>query len=123
MVEPREHFFLIDRDGVVIRREVGESAASIPDSRARWEAIWEARENIGEIAHSHPVGPLAFSSEDETTMLALESALGRKLVFSVVAPSGMIRRQEGLDHIVSSEPGWVEELRRISGMSSGTTPT
>ena len=116
MPEPREHFFLIDVLGAVIFRDAGDSAASIPDSRARWEAIWAARESIAEIAHSHPVGPLAFSNEDETTMSALESALGRRLVFSVVAPGGMIRRQEGRDAPVSSEPDWAVELRRLSGM-------
>ncbi|MBW2458668.1 MAG: hypothetical protein JRI68_29490 [Deltaproteobacteria bacterium] len=40
------------------------------------------------IAHSHPMGPVAFSQEDQTTMSALDSALGRRLRFSVVARMG-----------------------------------
>lgn len=114
--EPREQFFLVGANEEVLYRDAGDSALSIPDSRARWEAIWEHRERLVELAHSHPVGPLAFSREDETTMAALETALGRKLVFSVVAPRGMIRRQDGKDEIVSSEPEWARELRRVSGM-------
>jgi hypothetical protein len=113
----REVFFLIGEDDTILHRDDGESASHIADSRARWEAIWESRERLVELAHSHPVGPLAFSREDETTMEALESALGRRLVFSVVTPEGMLRRQGGADERVESEPGWADELRRASGLS------
>jgi len=112
----REYFFLISAEGEVIYSDAGDSAASIADSRARWEAIWAYRETIGEIAHSHPIGPLAFSREDDTTMSALESALGKELTFSVVAPDGMIRRQGSSIELVSTEPEWARELRRVSGM-------
>lgn len=115
--EPREVFFLLDVDGVVIHREASDSAIAIPDARSRWEIIWENRERIGEIAHSHPIGPLAFSEEDTTTFSALTSALGRALVFSVVAPTGMIRRQGDRDERVECEPSWAEELRLASGMA------
>ncbi|MFO0612025.1 MAG: hypothetical protein U0414_05535 [Polyangiaceae bacterium] len=117
MPAPREVFFLIDVDGVVLHREASDSPIAIPDARSRWEIIWENRERVGEIAHSHPIGPLAFSREDETTFEALESALGRELVFSVVAPDGMIRRQADRDERVECEPSWAAELRLASGMS------
>ena len=71
---------------------------------------------MAEIAHSHPVGPLAFSSEDEDTMEALVAALGRAPVFSVVAPGGMIRREGGRDVPVIEEPWWASLLRRASGV-------
>lgn len=116
-VQPREVFFLVDVDGVVIHREASDSAIAIPDARSRWEIIWEHRERIGEIAHSHPIGPLAFSEEDETTFSALTSALGRPLVFSVVAPSGMLRRQGARDERVECEPTWADELRVASGIA------
>jgi hypothetical protein len=112
----REYFFLISSEGKVLYSDAGLSAAAIPDSRSRWEAIWAHRERIGEIAHSHPIGPLAFSREDETTMSALDTALGKSLLFSVVAPNGMIRRQGIIDTLVTSEPEWARELRRVSGM-------
>jgi proteasome lid subunit RPN8/RPN11 len=115
--EPCEHLFLIDRDGVVIHRERGASAHELRDSRTRWEQIWSHRESIFEIAHSHPEGPLAFSAEDESTMEALTAALGFSLVFSVVAPTGMLRRIDGEDVHVGEEPPWAAELRRLSGMN------
>ncbi len=74
------------------------------------------REAIEEIAHSHPVGPLGFSAEDETTMAALTEALGRPVRFSVVAPDGMVMRENGRDVRVTEEPCWAGRLRVDSGM-------
>lgn len=108
--------FLIDHEGRILWSDASSSAVFLPDTRARWEAIWSNRERLGEIAHSHPVGPLAFSSEDESTMEALSDALGRAPLFSVVAPAGMIRRQDGRDERVVEEPWWADLLRRASGM-------
>lgn len=111
-----EVFFLIDGEGRVLWSDASTSPVALPDSRARWEAIWERREQLAEIAHSHPVGPLAFSREDEDTMEALAAGLGRAPVFSVVAPAGMVRRVEGKDQRVEEEPWWANLLRRASGM-------
>jgi hypothetical protein len=121
----QEVFFLIGEGDVVLWSDASASPVYLPDSRARWEAIWTRREAIVEIAHSHPVGPLAFSREDETTMRALVQALGRPLLFSVVAPNGMVRRLEGGENedrrsatIVDdgAEPWWTSLLRLASGM-------
>jgi len=109
--------FLIGRGGAILWSDASNSAVLLPDSRARWEAIWERRAELEEIAHSHPLGPRAFSSEDETTMEALTSALGRPLRFSVVAPEGMIARQEGRNVRVGEEPWWAALLRLASGMT------
>jgi hypothetical protein len=120
----REVFFVIGEDGVIVWSDASDSPVRLPDSRARWEAIWERRDRIVEIAHSHPIGPLAFSREDETTMRALVTALGRSLRFSVVAPDGMVRRDEPLeatietdDVVVTNEPWWTTLLRLASGMT------
>lgn len=112
----REVFFLIGRGGAVLWSDASTSPTLLPDSRARWEAIWAQRDDLEEIAHSHPVGPLAFSQEDETTMAALASALGKSPRFSVVAPDGMLVRQNGADAVVESEPWWAALLRLASGM-------
>ena len=93
-----------------------DSPALLPDSRARWQAIWRLRHELEEIAHSHPVGPRAFSHEDETTMFALTTALGQTLRFSVVAPDGMIARDAGQESLVDEEPWWAPLLRAASGM-------
>ena len=114
----REVFFVIGRKGAVLWSDVGDSAGAIPDRRERWDVIWRLRDEIEELAHSHPTGPRAFSHEDETTMEALSAGLGRPLCFSVVAPEGTVRRQNGRDEIVEldNEPWWASLLRRASGM-------
>ena len=117
----REVFFIIGKQDVVLWSDASTSPVLLPDSRARWEAIWKRRRRIVEIAHSHPVGPLGFSITDETTMTALTSGLGKKVVYSVVAPNGMIRRnEEGRDVIVEREPWWTNVLRLASGMKTFT---
>jgi hypothetical protein len=118
----KEVFFIIGRKGAVLWSDVGVSAAALPDRRERWDAIWRLRDEIEELAHSHPVGPRAFSHEDETTMEALTAGLGRALCFSVVAPDGTIRRQNSRDENVGfdDEPWWAGLLRRASQMNERT---
>jgi hypothetical protein len=109
--------FLVDGRNAVLWSDSSSSASALPDRRARWEAIWECRHELVEIAHSHPVGPLAFSAEDDTTMQAIDAALGRALTYSVITPSALLRKhpdgQVGVDH---NEPWWAEVLRAASGM-------
>lgn len=126
MDKRREVLLLIGEGDVVLWSDASGSATALPDSRARWEQIWALRERLVEIAHSHPVGPQAFSREDETTMAALVTALGRPLTFSVVAPRGMVRCTKADDETfaaspVTTEPWWAELLRLASGMATATT--
>lgn len=115
-MRPREVCLLIGRDGTVLWSDASDSPVALPDSRARWETIWRLRDELEEIAHSHPVGPLAFSAEDETTMEALTLALGRPVRFSVVAPDGMVVREHRGQRLVIEEPDWARRLRAESGM-------
>jgi Prokaryotic homologs of the JAB domain len=115
----REVCFLIGADGAVLWSDASNSPFALPDSRARWDAIWSRREQLLEIAHSHPLGPLGFSEEDRTTMIALRSALGKPVRFSVVAPDGVIADEAGVQALVSPEPAWASQLRMSSGMSPG----
>lgn len=124
----REVLLLLGEEDVVLWSDASGSAVSLPDSRTRWEQIWSRREQIVEIAHSHPVGPQAFSREDETTMAALVTALGRPITFSVVAPHGMVRCVKKLDEdlsvsLVQDEPWWASLLRLASGMTPRTDKT
>lgn len=112
----REVCFLISGD-VVLWSDEGDSAIALPDTRERWEAIWRHRAELTEIAHSHPVGPLGFSHEDLTTMEALDSALGKSLRYSVIAPDGVIARVGEKEERVSPEPPWAARLRVSSGMT------
>jgi hypothetical protein len=120
MAEPDAHevCFLIGQDHAVIWNDASASAFALPDSRTRWITIWERRAELTEIAHSHPFGPLGFSEEDRTTMIALRSALGRDMRFSVVAPNGMMADEGGRQFFVDPEPPWAAELRKASGMTA-----
>lgn len=113
----KEVCLLLDAEGRVLWSDEG-AAAALPDSRARWEAIWALRSQLVEVAHSHPQGPLGFSAVDRTTMEALEQALGRALRYSVVAPTGTIRcvGAGGEAALVQPEPLWAKTLRDRSGM-------
>jgi hypothetical protein len=119
----REVCFLIGRGGAILWSDASDSPSAMPDSRSRWEAIWQHRHELEEIAHSHPNGPARFSQEDETTMSALCSALGKAPRFSVVAPTAMIAREvsetgEARDAAVEAEPWWAPLMRLASGMSA-----
>ena len=109
----REVCFLIGPDNRILWADISGTPNALADSRSRWETIWHHRAELVEIAHSHPNGPAAFSAEDESTMAALDSALGRPLQFSVVAPSSMITRQGSVD----PEPWWAALMRLASGMT------
>jgi hypothetical protein len=112
----REVCFLVGAGGVVLWRDTG-SVSALPDSRQRWEAIWAHRDGLVEIAHSHPRGPLAFSTEDLTTMAALDAALGRPLGYCVVTAEKVLRRTATGETLVAEpEPVWAPALRAASGL-------
>lgn len=115
----REVCLLVSRAGAIVWSDSGAGPLALPDSRARWEAIWAHREELDLVVHSHPHGPRGFSHEDETTMQALDAALGRPLRYMVLAPAGLYVREAGKDFPSDERPWWAELLRLASGMTSG----
>lgn len=78
---------VLDNDGqpVYWHEPPGRSSVAIPDSRDLWDAIWENRDNLMGVAHSHPgTGTPVPSQTDVTTFVAVEKALGRKLVWPII---------------------------------------
>jgi hypothetical protein len=112
----REVCLLIGRGGAVLWSDTSESAVALVDSRARWEAIWRHRHELEAVVHSHPAGPHAFSHEDETTMDAVDAALGRGLRYVVVSPQGLVVREGGVLVAAGEVPWWVPLLKLASGM-------
>lgn len=112
----REVCFLIGRQGEVLWSDASSSPLALPDSRERWEAIWQHRGELTEIAHSHPLGPEQFSAEDSSTMRALDDALGRKVTFSLVTPRQYLLRGPDDIAVPATPPPWVRALRLASGM-------
>lgn len=106
----REVFLIVGRGDAVLWSDASDSALALPDSRARWEAIWRHRAELELIVHSHPVGPHAFSAEDESTMAAVESALGKRLTWAVLSPKGLLVRRDGVDATATEVPWWAALL-------------
>jgi hypothetical protein len=100
----------------------GRSAGALPDSRELWDVIWENRQRIAGIAHSHPgSGVPAPSYEDVTTFSAVDLALGRRLDWWITSTDHVVLlRWHGpgpYDYAaerLDSDPRWVAELRRLS---------
>lgn len=113
--------FLIGEGDVVLWADRSMDPVALPDSRARWEAIWEARDHLRSIVHSHPGGPLAFSSTDRSTMDAIDAGLAEPQHYAVVTPGGMLRSFAGETTVVHDEPWWVDLLRAASGMRADPT--
>lgn len=58
----------------------GRSSVALPDSPDLWDVIWENRNNLLGIAHSHPGNGVPGPSwEDITTFASIEAGLGRRL--------------------------------------------
>lgn len=61
------------------------SMGALPDSRGLWEILWDNRDILGGVAHTHPwhgrPGP---SGTDVTTFAAVEKGLGLRLVWPIV---------------------------------------
>ncbi len=63
----------------------GRSAGYLPDSTTLWDVLWEHREYLGGVAHTHPwSGATGPSSTDLTTFDAVERGLGVRLVWPIV---------------------------------------
>ncbi len=114
----REVQFIIGKGQQILWADYSDRAHQLADSRARWQQIWNNREQLEEIAHSHPSGLAAFSQEDETTMTALEQALGRTLRFSVVTEEVVIVREgaKAPTETRKDEAWWVDLMRLASGI-------
>jgi len=61
------------------------SQVLLPDSSSLWDVLWASREILGGFAHTHPWdGPAAPSQTDLTSFVAIESGLGRRLLWPIV---------------------------------------
>ena len=108
----REICFILVREKIL--RVYFGSRTSIPDNRERWEIIWEHRDEITEIAHSHPGEFLDFSSEDLTTMEAVEAGTGKRFTWSIITESGFLSRRDGRDARRGDSPWWLDLMRKLS---------
>lgn len=114
----REVCMVIDGRDAICYADASTSPLALPDSRDRWQAIWQLRDQVATIAHSHPYGPEAFSDEDLSTMAAIDSALGRSLRYCVVTPETTIcKLGDAPASRLIPEPWWAALMRLASGMT------
>jgi hypothetical protein len=104
-------FILVEEK--ILRAYFG-SATKIPDNLERWAIIWHHRNEITEIAHSHPGEYLDFSHEDLTTMEAVEAGTGKTFTWSIVTKHGFLSRTSGRDRRREDLPWWLELIRTLS---------
>ena len=82
-----ETALVFDDQGRIIQFHLpnGRTAGSIPDSRSLWELLWQYREHVAGVAHTHPWdGTASFSGIDVTTWRAIELGLGKLLLWPIV---------------------------------------
>lgn len=97
----------------------GRHVGALPDSRDLWLQIWNNRDQVLGFAHSHPgSGHPAPSYEDLTTFAAVESALGKRLVWWITSEDQFSEwcwiGPDKLDYRKGPaiyEPEWMAELR------------
>jgi hypothetical protein len=96
----------------------GRSASALPDSRALWLVLWDNRERLAGVAHTHPAGIARPSATDIATFVACEAGLGRRLSWWIVTPGEVIcccfRGPDAADYAWAAHaPGhaWLEPLR------------
>ncbi len=125
----REVFGVYDKAGCSLHVHYGDSPAFVDGGRTAWDVIWEQRDRVFDIAHTHPHGPDTFSSIDENSMRAIATGLGRPVRFWVLSPRVSRLRvvhpcQEPQDADVLFDPGednepmWAARLRWDSRMRS-----
>jgi proteasome lid subunit RPN8/RPN11 len=98
------------------------TGGSLPDSQALWEFIWNNRDRITGIAHSHPGSGIPGPSHtDVTTFAAVEAGLGKRLDWWIVSEDNLIvARWEGPHKLtykctrLHTEPDWIRKLREYS---------
>ena len=82
-----ESALVFDENGFEIywHLPVDRTSSFIPDSRGLWEVLWENRESLGGVAHTHPwYGNVLPSAIDITTFSAVEDGLGKRLVWPIL---------------------------------------
>jgi hypothetical protein len=118
---------VLDRSGAPIHwhEPDGRTGISLPDSVEFWKLIFENRDRIGGIAHSHPGGGRPSPShEDVTTFSAIDLALGKRLDWWIASDELVVRHRwlgpgaydyaADLELAIAAGPPWAKALIALS---------
>lgn len=115
---------VLDKRGVPIywHTPPDRTGGALPDSHKLWEFIWEWRDVVWGVAHTHPgSGRPGPSHEDVTTFSAIELALGRRLLWWIASSDSMVcvsyhgpEKYKYTVAFLESYRPWVHHLRRLS---------
>jgi hypothetical protein len=109
----------------------GRNSAFLPDSRDLWGVIWENRNEVLGFAHSHPGQGTPYPSlEDLTTFAAVETGLGKRLLWWICTEDNLSTFtwngpgahqyarvwywEDDYKFQVSPSPVWLGKLRQLS---------
>jgi hypothetical protein len=117
---------VIDKQGRAIHWHVppGRTVGSLPDSGDLWQVLWDARDTLSGVAHTHPgAGSPLPSREDVTTFAAVEAGLGVRLIWWIASSDHLAAfRHTGPDRYdyaaaaaPDHDPAWLPRLRALSG--------
>ena len=119
--------YVFDRQGRGISLHLPQDRSSgyLPDSRALWQFLWDYREDVGGFIHTHPWdGEACPSWTDVTTFAAIETGLGRRLIWPIATFTDLVYLEwtgpERLDYRPMRErrfrlePEEVKNLRELS---------
>ena len=110
-------------EGVYWHAPPGRSTIAIPDTRDLWQVIWDHRDDLAGVAHSHPGSGIPGPSRtDVTTFAAIESGLGRRLRWWIISQDAVIELkwvgpdplQYGAVQVSPAACSWFNELHRLS---------
>jgi proteasome lid subunit RPN8/RPN11 len=112
----------VDGEPLFWHRPESRTVVSLPDSKTLWDVLWDHRDRLAGVAHTHPgSGVPSPSHTDVTTFAAIESGLGRKLFWWILSADVVIvcwwvgpERLAYAKGTVDEVPTWAEELRRLS---------
>lgn len=127
---PTESALVFDDKGSRISWHLpeGRSGGYIPDTRSLWDLLWEHREHLGGVAHTHPWNGEAHPSPTDTsTFAAIEAGLGRRLLWPVVTMTEV--RYFGYNTITgeyvevapifAGDQGWQDNIEELRKQSNG----
>ena len=105
----------------------GCTSGSVPDSSNMWHRIWDSRDVIGGVAHTHPwVGPTDASHTDVTTFAAIEAGLGKRLYWPIITMTHVsyftwldgVQRYRPVQHVDFRDTNhWFDVIRTLRQQS------